>query len=180
MGSQRWSFKTKVKLTGDEKLQKIVQFYLWETPVSGVSEKGSSLSHLGWKGAEFHTLHKIMRERAGFPVPEMWVECSRKELQDKLSEFGFLRSVPTGREFAFYARKSECSKTESLLYFIRNAFAHGGFRCIEFENERYFVLENRYKGQLRGRAVLKESTLLVWKELLSKKKSQMLRHRRGF
>ena len=36
----KWTFKQKISLGNDKNLQRLVQFYVWETPVRDTSAKG--------------------------------------------------------------------------------------------------------------------------------------------
>lgn len=58
------------------------------------------------------------------------------------------------------------SKTDSLFYAIRCAFAYGSFAIHEYKNHTYYVLENNDSGTLKARMVLKEDTLIKWIELI--------------
>ncbi|WP_270849262.1 hypothetical protein, partial [Candidatus Collinsella stercoripullorum] len=115
---------------------------------------------LGYRGPEHaRVLREAEREQGGvvstiknrFAVPE-FADCWYRE-----------RLL---LKFAVHTVKSGLGKTEALFYFIRNAFAHGGFRISTYKGERYFALENRKDGSIRGRAVIRESTLLGWIKLI--------------
>lgn len=160
--ANRWQFAQKVSLSDKPNLQKLVQFYVWETPVPDTSQKGISFERLGWETGAINTLHAQMRERTGFPVSSRWITCSAAEIQSKLTELDRLKSYDCSFEFAIHTQKHGLSKTKALFYFIRNSFAHGGFRISKFNGETYYALENRQDGSLKGRAILKESTLLAW------------------
>ena len=64
-GKQQWSFKSRVRLQFERDLQKIVQFYVFESPVPGASVKGKTIEDLGWKKHAYATLHAKMRESTG-------------------------------------------------------------------------------------------------------------------
>ena len=163
----RWTFNRKASLAKDANLQKLIQFYVWETPVPNTSQKGVPFKELGWMGGSFNTLHAKMRENSGFPN-EHWLDTTAKEVEGKLGELNRLNGYDCSFEFAVHTVKSGFNKTEALFYFIRNAFAHGGFKKSSYKNANYYVLENRQDGALKGRAILKESTLLRWRKILLK------------
>lgn len=162
----RWSFKGKTDLTKNKTLQKLVQFYVWETPVSGTSEKGTSFKKLGWSKSGFNTLHAKVRKNSGFP-DKNWISVPTKEIVSELEKLARHKTYDCSFEFAVHTVKDGLNKTEGLFYFIRNAFAHGGFRTSEYDGETFYAFENRNGGCLKGRAVIKESTLLAWRKILS-------------
>lgn len=168
--SNKWSFSKSVKLSGQSNigLQKIIQFYLWETPVPNTSVKGTPFSSMGIRGSQYKTLQAELRKISGFPAADGhdWKKATQKTVESELESINRLDSFDCSFEFAVHTVKHGLGKTEALFYFIRNAFAHGGFRISTFEGERYFVLENRQGDQLKGRAILKESTLLRWATLI--------------
>ena len=163
----KWTFRKRVSLASDANLQKLVQFYVWETPAPDTSQKGTTFESLGWKGGSFNTLHAEMRKKSGFPN-KRWIATTAGEVETRLSELNRLNGYDCSFEFAVHTVKSGLNKTEALFYFIRNAFAHGGFKASVYKGEKYYVFENRQDQQLKGRAILKESTLLYWRSLLIK------------
>ena len=64
----KWTFKQKISLGNDKNLQRLVQFYVRETPVRDTSAKGIPFSELGWKGGSFNTLQAEMRKSSGFTI----------------------------------------------------------------------------------------------------------------
>lgn len=68
-------------------------------------------------------------------------------------------------EMIIFAKRSDLCRTTTLFYFIRNAFAHGSFSVFNNNGRPVYYLENRYKGKVKGRFRLKESTLLKWIDL---------------
>ena len=168
--AMKWNFKQKVSLTGEAKknLQKIVQFYVWETPVPETSAKGCSFHEMGIVGHKFNTLLAQLRKASGFPAANgcNWIESTIRDIDKELEIIDRLDSFDCTFEFAVHTVKTGLSKTEALFYLIRNAFAHGGFRVCTFNGETFYALENKDKGKLKGRALLKESTLLEWIKVL--------------
>ncbi|MDM8299302.1 hypothetical protein QUW00_00055 [Collinsella tanakaei] len=174
--SNKWSFKCSVKLSGEtnSSLQKIVQFYLWETPVPNTSEKGVPFALMGIEKSKYKTLQAEMRKHSGFPAADGhdWKKTTIKSIEKDLKSLDRLDRYDCSFEFAIHTVKNGLGKTEALFYFIRNAFAHGGFRISTYKGEHYFVLENRKNGSIRGRAILKESTLLSWAKLINDLRSK--------
>ena len=169
-GKQQWSFKSRLRLQSNPDLQKIVQFYVFESPVPDASVKGKTFEDLGWKKHAYATLHSKMRESTGLFEKGHWVDCAIKVVEEELEKLDRLNEYDCSFEFAVHCKRSDLNKNEALFYLIRNALARGGFRISNYESERYLVLENRVGKQLKGRAVIKMDALLKWAKLLSKKR----------
>ena len=165
--ANKWTFKQKVSLTKDVNLQKLVQFYVWETPVSDTSVRGVSFDELGWSKGSFNTLHARMRKSSGFPN-DRWISAPAKKIEESLRSLNRWDSFDGSFEFAVHAVKDGFNKTEALFYLIRNSFAHGGFRVSRYKGSVYYAFENRLGGQIKGRAVIRESSLLDWISVVRK------------
>lgn len=137
------------------------------TPVPNVSRRGVPFSHYGWKASRFNTLHAVMRSKTGFPDKDHWIDAPVKDVEHKLKELGRFDSYDCSFEFAIHSVKEGLNKTEALFYLIRNGFAHGGFNKSKYKNEYFYAFENRQGSTLKGRAVLREATLLAWKEAVT-------------
>ena len=160
----KWTFRGNVKIQGNDTLAKLMQFYLWTTPVPGISQKGKEFSRYGWEGSNYPTLHSRMRRLSGFPDAKgtYWIDASASKINDSLKQLHRYDDYNCSFEFAVHTVKHGLNKTEALFYLIRNSFAHGGFRISKYEGERYYVFENRQGDVLKGRAIFKEQTLLGW------------------
>lgn len=163
----KWIFRDG-KIKNTKSLMKLLEFYLWRTPVSGVSQKGRPFSSYGWRSSKFSMLHARMRKVSGFPdtKEDRWVAASGKDIESKLAALDRLDYYDCSFEFAVHMVKNGLNKTEALFYLIRNSFAHGGFRVSEHSGERYYVFENRHDSKLKGRAIFRESTLLEWIQIV--------------
>lgn len=76
-------------------------------------------------------------------------------------EYGVLDKVVFDDELAIHIKNKD-SKSESLFYAIRCAFAHGLFNINSKNGEHYYILENRDREKLKARLILREETLLQW------------------
>lgn len=170
----KWVFGQKVHLTKNSNLQKIVQFFVWKTPVPDTSAKGVTFAEMGIRKAKYKTLQADLRKISGFPSANGrdWIETTTKTIGNELDSIGMLQSYECGNEFAVHTVKTELNKTEALFYLIRNSLAHGSFRISKHNNETYYVFESRQGEQLKGRAIIKESTLLGWISLLTAKRNR--------
>lgn len=173
--SYQWQFNDPVDLEQDKSLQSLIQFYVLETPVPHTSKRGYTFSQLGITGSAYVKLHAEMRKITGFPNSNGndWVKTTAKEIVNVLSKMRREKRYTHKFEFAVHTAKDGFGKTEALFYLIRNAFAHGSFRItVDKGGERYFAFETRQGEELKGRALFKESTLLLWRDLLIEKRTR--------
>lgn len=163
-----WTFRQIPNLREDESLQRLMQFYLIQSPVPGASVKGETFKKQGWKKHSFLSLQAQMRSSSKNFTKANWITSSTKDIPKELQNLGRFDNFDCSFEFAVHTVKSGLNQTEALFYFIRNSFAHGGYRKCKYENDIYYVFENRQGKRLKGRAVLAESTLLAWINLVKK------------
>ena len=155
-----WTFNSPANV-GPSSAAKIIQFYVVECPAEGASKRGLTFSQLGWRGARFSTLQARMRKSSTLTA-DRW-KCEKLcDIESQIEKSPLNAQSPLRQEYALYAKSKNYGKVESLFYLIRCALAHGSFDVRTYKKERYYLFENRYRNQLRGRAVLKEKTLLRW------------------
>ncbi len=165
----------------DEKFQKIIIFYLFECPARGIktenkkngevrtdeqphpkkrifyyriSQMGKTLADRGIEGGKLNTLRAAMLRAAG-------------------SDFEFLTgdNVKESEKSEYISLAKNEFKTEGIFSFIRNSFAHGEFEVCEGS----YFFENHNNGVLKGKAVIKESTLLKWIDIINMPLEEMKR-----
>lgn len=131
-----------------------------------LSVKGRSFAVYGWSSDYgLDILLRLFRQAGSLSDSNYWASVSsRKEVQEKLIRLNRLRGFDCTYEFAVHLRNGR--KVKSLLRFIRNFFAHGGFRICEYDGQRFYALENSSNCQLSGRAVLRKETLLEWERIV--------------
>ena len=152
------------------KLDLILDFYLFNCPCvmknqnkdkndkekekTPVSQRGYSFGKYGFTAGKITSLLHSMKKDLANQV----YSCKREVNSDEIS------SANKSEEFIFYIPHDRMSKTESIYYMIRNAFAHGSFNI---KNGVYYLVskkKNKYKAIMK----LKETTLLKWiKEIQS-------------
>ena len=143
----------------------ILKFYLFETPVRGISRRGRDFNELGWNGTAFNTLKAQMLRSSDLTNTRWQRVDSKNDLEDLLREVQLSDSLSFQHECAYYVKGNRC-KIEGLFYLIRNAFAHGSFYRQAVNSVPYYIFETRREGNLRGRAILKEKTLRNWKSIV--------------
>ena len=161
-----YEFKTdKSKL--ENKLNSIIDFYVFSCPSYNTNVQAMQLSDYGWvKGVDKSSLTRRLKNI--FPKGKFVNVNTYDELFDSLNNIEELIKVKTICE-------SVCIKTdnsaiaEALFYAIRNAYAHGSFTMKKIKGEAYFILENRKRGVLTARMIVKAQTLEKWIEILKNK-----------
>lgn len=154
--------------SGWETLFHIIDFYVINTPVPGTSNRGRSFKQMGWIKGKANSLQAEMRRKS--TLGDAWICDKPSTLETHLARIDDGGSHY--REHAIYVKggsknNRSNTKTKALFYGIRCAFAHGSFTICEHAGERWYKLENRYQGKLRGHFLLKEKTLLAWEALIT-------------
>ncbi len=150
----------------DGNFQRILRFYLFECPVTfdgaPVSARGVPLERRGWQGAALRTL--LARMKQGIRYLEIRSDTDvdaavkNEEAASSLSDPRF--------ELIAFREDSRLGKTRTILYMIRNAFAHGSF-CVErTDRGAVYWFSGGKDGNVRARIRLKEETLLRWIDLI--------------
>lgn len=143
--------------------REILQFYLFECPVPGVSRRGESFYDLGWRGSgAFSKLKKEMLNLADSDLKEHYHPCKRNDLEENLKDCNNL--FPPS-EYCVFLKSDEKSVMQSLFKGLRNALAHGSFNVQSYNKEKFYFFEN-YDKYLKVRCVLKEKTLIKWRNLV--------------
>ena len=155
----KWAFKNNYSFE-DKNFARIFKFYVIETPVSGVSARGTSFKE---RGVNMISLCAAMKRETPF-LKEYWFEKAVKDVPKCCEESGIHKNASMNREIAIHTLNNQhCSgKTDSLFYAIRCAFAHGSFAIHHYRSEKYYILENRDREKLKARRILREGSLLKW------------------
>ena len=155
----QWTFKNKLNI--DERMKKIIQFYLFNTPVEGISARGSTFKELGWNKKR---LTPLLKKEIDF-LSSNWKITTVKEIKAKLKTLGQLEKVKF-EEMAIHINNKN-SNIDSFFYAVRCAIAHGSFSVRKHKGQAFYVLENKDKGKLKARIVIKESTLIYIMKIVS-------------
>lgn len=140
-------------------LRKIVNFYLFNTPVPGVSARGKKFADYGFHGAKaFANLKTSMLKSASPSLKGNYIPCRKEELEEN---FKLMESVSPPDEYCVFLKRDERTVMCSLFSAIRNAFAHGSFNVKSYNGVRIYFFLN-YNGYKKAQIVLRETTLLAW------------------
>ena len=161
----------------DKNFQRILRFYLFETPVRTfcrkkkddpgatsdqphpkfnyefrkVSKRGITFSERGLDGPKLNSLRAAMVRMTGVELHAVDDDVE-KNSEEMDAEYIIIKR-----------NENNVSITEGYFYCIRNAFAHGDF---DVEGNVY-TLKNEAGGKVKGMARLKEDSLLAWIDLVS-------------
>lgn len=155
----KWTFKNKIII--NERMKKILQFYLFNTPVEGVSVRGNTFKYLGWNKRQ---LTPLLKKEIDF-LSSNWIITTVKEIETKLKTLGQLEKVKF-EEMAIHINNKN-SNIDSFFYAVRCAIAHGSFSVRKHNGQAFYILENKDKGKLKARIVIKEDTLVHIIEIVS-------------
>lgn len=162
--SVEWTFTSDFSFF-DENFAKIFRFFLLELPVENTSKRFKSFENYGWNSRKItnelkNQINSLNKNWKIIKVKDTKnLEKITQDIENLCKENGILNEVTDRREI-FIHTDSKDNKTKSLCYAIRCAFAHGSFDTRMFQGESFYFFENRFRGKLRGRIVVKEKTLL--------------------
>ncbi|MDE6036272.1 MAG: hypothetical protein K2G36_10230 [Ruminococcus sp.] len=141
------------KINYTDNFKKIITFYLFECPVEDVSKRGKTFKQIGWKGSSrLRMLERLLKNCTSINE-ENWIICDKSEVENKLNNVNGL--------YYIVCSKSK-SGIKSIIYAIRNSFAHGSFEVKNIDGYNIYYLENHHKGHLCAKIVIEEDSLLEW------------------
>ena len=160
----------------------LLRFYVVNSPVEGLSARCKTLSEYGWD-KPWKKPQKLNQKVKDVSTNSLlyWSGKSMNEMENCLVSAGLfncasLKSQSYIETAVFYDNKK--NQTLSLLYHIRNAFAHGRFAVLRGNKGIWFASEDVQKGankspwekcvRLSARMFLRNSTLTNWMRLIQK------------
>lgn len=152
--------------------KKILTYYLFECPIESTSARGTLLLEYGWKGSSrLSMLARLMQAIAEIDDSD-WVTCLRNEVEAKAIHFS--------SEQIHIVCNNDKGKAKSVIYAVRNAFAHGSFNVKKVAGKIVYILENHNKGTLSAEITVTEDTLLNWIKLFKTKPQHLtVKERKG-
>ncbi len=156
----------------DIRFQKIVRFFVINTPVLGLSARTIDLKTYGWTKPwnKKYYLNRQLKELSTNPQL-MFSTKNYEDMEITLEKAGLLNDFPSNLStevIVIYNNKN--NQFISTFSHIRNSLAHGRFNINCDSEDWIFVFEdgirrkNRFK--LSARIVLKLDTLLAWVKLI--------------
>ena len=177
-------YQSSIPISNDN-FQRILLFYLFECPVKTfnrvkkekenpvdsseqphpkynyhfkrVSYRGLSFADRGISGGKLNSFRAAMKRVADTNIILRAVD----EITD----------IDSNHEYIIIKRNvGNVSDTEGFFYCIRNAFAHGSFEVSE---SRVYYFDNYVGDMLKGKAKIREKTLLAWIDLFNSDVEQL-------
>ena len=198
--SEWWNKGTEIPYF-DPNFQKILDFFLFHCPSEierrengnkkyiKVSKRATTLREQGWIQGYLNTLLAAMKHTTSGHLEysilktdkNIDTETKRIKRNNTLSDVHFEMIVMTER--------TDMNKTSAILYYIRNAFAHGSFSTIVDNGRTVYYFESKKDNIVKAQIRLQEKTLLKWindfslspkklKQLLEEERKQKKKSRR--
>lgn len=144
---------------------KIVDFYLFNSPVRGINYySAKTITEYGWEKNKLSTLKKLLLMNNDLRTN--FFQCSScDDLELTILNNHVYGDQVVHKEIVLFLNNKK-SIVESVLYLLRCAFAHRSFCIVRHKSERYYFVANVDNGRIKGRLVLKESTLLKWIDII--------------
>lgn len=140
-------------ITYTDEFKKIITFFLFECPVKDVSHRGKTFQDIGWGGSSRFRMLKRLLKSCTTIEEEKWISCHKSDVENQL------KSV---NSFLYIVCNDDKGEVPSIIYAIRNSFAHGSFEVKSIDGDNIYFFENYYKGKLRAKMVIEENALLEW------------------
>jgi len=173
----KWVKDISIKEIMNDDFSRILSFYLFHSPVRGLSAMSKELNDYGWHvawGKEYKLnvqLKKLTNnEKLIFSVN------AYSKMDDALTKADLLDKFPSNlskERIAIYNIKK--NQFISIFFHIRNSLAHGRFSIVNKNREYIFVFEDVVKNntdlskqKVSARMILKKNTLLKWMELIER------------
>lgn len=156
----------------DEDMKIIIIFFVFHIPVEGVSARGKSLKEYGWgKKSRTSDFKELIRRLIEFgEMNEKHFVCvnNSENMKNALIKNELIDFPGNIEKQKLVFTKNKDGINESLIFHIRNAFAHG--RVAFYKNGQYIVMEDRNKkGKVvSARMILKKETLIKWIYIIRK------------
>lgn len=151
------------KSISDRNLQKIINFYLLNCPVEGISFRGKKFGDYGFSGSiPFSKLKKSMLAVASESLSKNYFPCKMDQLSQKYS---LVSKASPPDEYCVFLVNEKRGVLASLYSAIRNAFAHGSYNVKSYNGIRIYFFSNFHNCE-KARIVLREDTLLEWIRLI--------------
>jgi hypothetical protein len=151
----------------DLDLFRIVVFFVFHSPVEGISAMRKPLELYGWDNPwqkPVYLNRKLTQASTNpsllFPAPTL------RDMSQALQKSRLLDEFPSDlntERICFYNAKSNYFL--SIFYHIRNTFAHGRLNMIDIDNDCVFILEDVTRARelrVSARMILRKSTLIKW------------------
>ena len=173
-----WIKKIVPEEYADDGLRRIVLFYVINTICADLSSSSIEMKTYGWSKDVWKNskLKNRLYDVANLKKETLIAVKSIGKLKEKFESANLKKGFQKERdvEKAVFYKPSRYNEFMALCYHIRNALAHGRFTMYPASDGKdiVFVMEDGIKAngefQVRGRMILKKSTLLKWIDIIEK------------
>lgn len=156
----------------------LLSFYVFGTPCVDTSSSGQSTKDRNWSKSVWKNsgLRDYLLAQADLRTNATFAKATKLEMMSKSAEsIGLGGKFPQKRDtnrIVFYSERKHPDMM-MIFYYIRCAIAHGRFERFESKDgDTIYAFEGitKKKGKSeytsRARIILKESTLLIWKQTI--------------
>ena len=151
--------------------KKIINFYLFHTPIEKVCELARPLERYGWH-KPWSSPEYLDKKMAEATTNENFLKKSEyvEDMTGALESVGLLNNFTADlscEKACIYAGKED--KYLSVLHHIRNCFAHGRFRIFRRGKgyDVYYAFEDMTTtGHVSARMLIKQTTLKKWIDII--------------
>jgi len=177
----------KYSRTVDEKTKLLLIEFILNCPSSikknknyyPVSARNCSFKERGIKDALLRTL--LAQIKKELPNRKCYVKVKPGEsIENAIQQMNKESNLTDGEhEYIVLTEHHAMSETESVYYYIRNAFAHGSFNVgLSKDNDHMYSLESKKENVLKSQMLLKEATLETYITLMKKTPDKIKEHQR--
>lgn len=149
------------KIIYSANFKKILDFYLFACLVPKVSQRGCSLEKYNWTNTA--KLERKMKKISH-------ISKNNWKVVKKSDDFANYTNLLTSETKCCLFTNNNGKNVLSILYGIRNSFAHGSFDIKTINNRKVYFLdackEKKAKIHRKAQIVLYEKTLLDWIKLI--------------
>lgn len=166
---EEWWRKGKFYYGDESNFLKIIDFYVFNCPVKGISQTAETFERKNWTNKNLTTLISEMKKSIS-PSKDNFIYIANGEIEDEYKRHDFTNN---NYEFIIYKKSGELSQTESIFYHIRNAIAHGSFSIVNSDKGNIYYFQSKRYSEIKSRIRLKEETLLLWIDLFNSSASEI-------
>lgn len=155
-------------------INRIITFFVFHSPCSGLSARSKSLDKYGWHAPWRKPQYLKQKLKAASTNGDL-LFCAQTidDMRQALEKADLLENImenPKLERIAVYDNRK--NQFMSVFNHIRNALAHGRFNMVDIgiEDDYTFIFEDVNKGKksckITARMILRKSTLIKWIELI--------------
>jgi len=153
----------------DEEFIRIIDFFLFHSPVPGQSARCKTLAEYGWRAPwkKPYWLNKQLKQSTSnyeLLYTSNNQGCMEENLESANLKDGFPSNISIERICVVNNKNNQFM---SVFYHLRDAFAHGRFNIEDVDGQKIFIMEDvaSTKGEMlpvTGRMIIRKESLINW------------------